>query len=297
MTGPDLPGGTVTVVNPSNSKRVGLINSGSTGGTSLVLLALTGATEEFDLLDGNWYPNGNDTLPKLRAHHLDDYLMLSHATKDGAYVRGISGIGPESPFFGERGYYWTSGDDSETRTPVKAGETFDPLDVTIDISNGQGVWAEWEAGDPTPSTPELLTPSNGAINRSVNGDHFSQFTYDDEEALGYGEYTVHFSINDGASFIPQNDRSRYSILSYTYTLDINLEYGTTYYWFVRKVVDDEDIDSDIWSFTTMDFKPPLPTGITLDSNGNPIGTAMGLNNMVTIRRLVAVADNKVYYET
>jgi hypothetical protein len=151
--------------------------------------------------------------------------------------------------------------------------------------------------EPEPSTPELLTPTDGAINQSINSDHFKQFTYDDEDSLAYSEYTVYFSIDGGSTFIPQNDRSRYSILSYMYTLDITLEYNTTYYWFVRKVVDDEDWDSDTWSFTTMEFSPPLPTGITLDANGNPIGTALGLNNMITIRRLVAVADNKVYYET
>lgn len=43
------------------------------------------------------------------------------------------------------------------------------------------------------------------------------------------------------------------------------------------------------------FDPPLPSGVTL-VDGVPTGTPTGESNMITIRKLVAAADNKIWYE-
>lgn len=74
------------------------------------------------------------------------------------------------------------------------------------------------------------------------------------------------------------------------------EYGTTYSWRVDATNEYGTTEGDVWSFTCLSFKPPLPTGITLDSEGNPTGTASGDNTMITIRRLVAAANNKIWIE-
>ena len=69
-----------------------------------------------------------------------------------------------------------------------------------------------------------------------------------------------------------------------------LEYGTTYYWQVKGANVAADMtDSGIRSFTTVAFKPPA---VSTRANGTPTGE----NNMVTVRRLVAVAQNKFWYE-
>lgn len=56
----------------------------------------------------------------------------------------------------------------------------------------------------------------------------------------------------------------------------------------------------IWEFNAAIFKPPLPTGITLDYSGGtpgvPTGTPTGENNMMAVRRLIAAADNKIWIE-
>ena len=71
-----------------------------------------------------------------------------------------------------------------------------------------------------------------------------------------------------------------------------LEYNSTYYWQVQAAfsVDGELTSSDVYSFTTLVFAPPT---VSVDGGGNPTG----LNNMITLKRLVAASNNKIYYET
>ena len=60
----------------------------------------------------------------------------------------------------------------------------------------------------------------------------------------------------------------------------------------------------IWEFNAAVFDPPLPTGVTLDYSGDsddegwgePTGTPTGENAMLAIRRLVAAANSKIWYE-
>ncbi|GAH16628.1 unnamed protein product, partial [marine sediment metagenome] len=57
-------------------------------------------------------------------------------------------------------------------------------------------------------------------------------------------------------------------------------------------------------FNASIFKPPLPSGITLDYSGDPddedfgepIGIPTGGNNMISVRRLVAAARNRIFIE-
>ena len=70
-----------------------------------------------------------------------------------------------------------------------------------------------------------------------------------------------------------------------------LVYGATYYWQVQAANEAGDLlDSEVWSFTTLVFAPPA---VSVDGNSNPTG----LNNMITLKRLVTAANNKVFYET
>ena len=79
-----------------------------------------------------------------------------------------------------------------------------------------------------------------------------------------------------------------------------LEYNIVYNWRVDSINEAGITTGDTWSFTALLFAPPFPTGVTLDYGEDPpapTGTANGLNSMVTLKRIVVAADNKVFYET
>ena len=104
-------------------------------------------------------------------------------------------------------------------------------------------------------------------------------------------YDVYFGPTGDLSLIPF-DQSGLSIeVPYT------LEYNTEYSWRIDATNENGTTTGDTWSFTALAFSPPLPSGVTLDGNGNPTGTPTGLNNMVTLKRIVVAATNSVFYET
>lgn len=71
-----------------------------------------------------------------------------------------------------------------------------------------------------------------------------------------------------------------------------LEYNSTYYWQVQAAASTggDLVSSTIYSFTTLVFAPPA---VSLDGSGNPTG----VNNMITIKRLVVAANNKIWWES
>ncbi len=150
---------------------------------------------------------------------------------------------------------------------------------------------------PPPSTPTLSSPSDGETGIYLNTDWLLQLEWDDEDAEGISLYTVWF-YDPAVGWMEQTDRSRYSIVGYFMWLGYTLNYNTTYSWFVRKTIDGVDYDSPIWTFTTEDFKPPVysyrwkvPYG-----GGDPVIVPSGENNQITVKRLIAAANNTIYYE-
>ena len=69
-----------------------------------------------------------------------------------------------------------------------------------------------------------------------------------------------------------------------------LLYNTLYYWQVQAANEEADLlDSDVWSFTVTTFRPPA---VSVDGGSIPTG----INNMLTRKRFVAAANNKIWYE-
>ena len=66
--------------------------------------------------------------------------------------------------------------------------------------------------------------------------------------------------------------------------------NTTYYWQVHVANTQGWSESAIWSFATRNFAPPAPS---TDGGGNLTGE----NNMVTMKRLIVAARNRIYYES
>lgn len=70
-----------------------------------------------------------------------------------------------------------------------------------------------------------------------------------------------------------------------------LEYEGTYYWQVQAGNTAADLaDSEVWSFTVQVFSPPA-------YSVHPVsGLPTGESNQITVQRLVAIANNKFWYE-
>lgn len=66
-----------------------------------------------------------------------------------------------------------------------------------------------------------------------------------------------------------------------------LDYNKTYEWRVDATNEYGTTTGDTWNFGTIVLDPP---------SWNNAGAGIGDNNMVTLRRLVAAANSKIWYE-
>ncbi len=145
--------------------------------------------------------------------------------------------------------------------------------------------------DPLPSKPTNPTPSNTASDVTLD-----QATVIWEDGGGATSYDVYYGEDSGSlSLISAGQVG----LSFTITgIDYGspFEYITSRAWRIDAVNDAGTTTGDVWTFTSIAFGPPLPTGVTLDGSGNPTGTPTGESGMTTLRRLIAAANNKIWYE-
>lgn len=112
-------------------------------------------------------------------------------------------------------------------------------------------------------------------------------------------YNVYFGTLSGFLSFVENTVDLNSVLtsSFPHYADLN-------YWRIDAVNENGTTIGDEWSLSTILFGPPLPQGITLDYSGEPgdedygepTGTPTGENAMLTVKRLVAAAYNKIWYE-
>jgi hypothetical protein len=162
---------------------------------------------------------------------------------------------------------------------------------------------------------EVLVPS-APINPTP-ADDATEITLDDtlltwEDGGGGETYDVYFRpygefYEKIASDI--TDLSFDAIVAHTPAFNGHYSYGQKYQWLViakNEYGASKDspgwsepnaFSTGYWQFNAMVFVPPLPTGVTLDSDGVPTGTATGGNNMITTKRLVAAAQNRIFYES
>lgn len=84
-------------------------------------------------------------------------------------------------------------------------------------------------------------------------------------------------------------------------LSLDLQYAQTYEWRVD-IYDTEGRllgTGDTWSFATIFYAPPKPSGATTwdETNEHWEGTLTGENNIMTLKRVVAAANSKIWYES
>lgn len=127
--------------------------------------------------------------------------------------------------------------------------------------------------------------------------------------LGYGPGTAGDVLTNGVAPNINNPQAVRVTLndSLFFTGDVEsafYPFGRTFYWRVDAVNEAGVTEGDEWEFTIFDKKPPIPSYTLIGTKGpNEGGIAGvdfiwdGLNNMYTVRRLIAAADNKIWYES
>lgn len=167
-----------------------------------------------------------------------------------------------------------------------------PLDQIIywrvDAVNDAGTTTgdDWHF-DARPGKVSVLTPADEASGLTLDA------TVASWEASSNAEsYDTYFGLLSGFLSLIENTSDLETVLN----SGNFFTYGDTYYWRVDAVNAFGTTQGDELYFTTIFFDPPLPTGVTLDSEGVPTGTPTGANNIITVKRLVAIAQNKVWYE-
>jgi hypothetical protein len=143
--------------------------------------------------------------------------------------------------------------------------------------------------DPRPAKPTNPTPTDAATKQNLG---FAALLWEDGGAAA--TYDVTFSgspVSVGQAGTSYPTPSLGYSTTYTWRVDAKNAFGTT--------------TGDVWSFTTLDFHPPIPSWENLPEhtlgplNGGTVGTDFrwtGQNATVTVRRMVAAAMNRIYYE-
>lgn len=211
-------------------------------------------------------------------------LVISATNGDSSnYIRWYSNTGDYSD-----GEAFVSADNGDSWAPITGedfgflvfGDSLVPGAPTIVSPTPTGVTnitldetpLEWAAGDPAGDTYEIYFRESG----------------DDWELVGEAQAGVEWTIDFGT-----------------------LNYGTTYEWRIDATNVYGTTTGDTWSFDTLVFSWVLVSYRLLPGGGgagygpydSPPGTQgtdwewTGESNMLTVKRLVAVANSKVWYES
>ena len=228
----------------------------------------------------------NDLIPKTLRRHTSR-IVLADALVDGVPSRNVTWFidDVESGSYDPQDRILLGMSDGEVLVPVLGGYSFEPSSFTYDEAQGLGAHVVFTATLQA-STPTLDAPTDLLTNVYLNSDGLLEMRWSDVDDEDISFYTVYFGFK-GETLVPQNDRTRYSIVTLKMSLGEQLEYDTEYEWGVRKTIGVSNFDSDVFEFKTVGFVPPGP-------KGTPVN---GKNGMFTIKRLVAAAENKIWYET
>ena len=239
--------------------------SGTTTGNDLPELAFpTPAPEEREITFG--------TNPTLTA-----------GTKYAIVVRALDGSSGDK-------LYWAAATSSVYSDGDQCGSNGG---VNWTLYNTRELWFE-EYGNPTlPGKPTTPNPADSASDVTL---HDTTGTW--VSGGNTDSYNIYYGTLSGFLELVEEGVTDLSSVLVEGNFSV---YGKISYWRVNAVNTNGTTVGDEWYFTVMNFDPVLPTGVTLDHSGGeggvPTGTPTGENNMITIRRLVAAARNKIFYET
>lgn len=135
-----------------------------------------------------------------------------------------------------------------------------------------------------PSKPINPTPTNVATDIALSTGQVSW-----EDGGDADTYDVYFGPSGNMTL----RSSAQAGLNWTLPTGILEDYNTVYQWRIDATNASGTTTGDTWSFTTLVFSPPVPSG---DDDGGEFGGEGGKNIMRTVRRLLVAAANKIYYE-
>ena len=176
-------------------------------------------------------------------------------------------------------------------------------DYSVYLRGKETPFGEWQnsnvetftttGGPPT----KAINPSPTNANSSVTLD---QATITWEDGGGATSYDVYYGDTSGSLTSVSSGQAGLSFTITDITLGSPFEYVVTRYWRIDSINSAGTTTGDEWSFTTLSYAPPLPTGVSMVDGtpaGGTTGTPNGLNNMITVKRLIAAARNKIFYES
>ncbi len=108
-----------------------------------------------------------------------------------------------------------------------------------------------------------------------------------EDGGGNDTYDVYFGPTGNMTL----RSSTQADVTWTIPAGLLAGYSAVYQWRIDANVGVDTFTGDTWSFTTLVFAPPVPSG-----DGDEYGGEGGKNLMRTVRRLLVAAANKIYYE-
>jgi len=152
-------------------------------------------------------------------------------------------------------------------------------------SRDEDGYYSFTTGDGTPSKPTNPTPADAASDIVLSTD---EVTWDD--GGGSDDYDVYFGPTGSMTLRESGQVGT--------TWDIPFEvllYETSYSWRIDATNAYGTTTGDTWSFDTIVFYPPVPSGEVSGAGGEHGGEG-GKNNMVTVKRLVAAANNTIFFE-
>lgn len=215
-------------------------------------------------VNGTWYSE-------------DPYAIDTWASPDraGKLLSGLNPGGLRYPVLQDNTEYTWYFEITETG----GGGTFTSPEYTFTI------------GSTAPEKPINPTPANAADDVTLD-----QATITWEDGGRATSYDVYYGENEEGLTLVSEGQSGTSFTISGIDYGSPFEYVISRTWRIDAVNDAGTTTGDVWTFTTIAFDPPLPTGVTLDAEGEPTGTPSGENVMLTKKRLVAAAENAFYYE-
>ena len=141
---------------------------------------------------------------------------------------------------------------------------------------------------PAPTKATNPTPADEATNIPLSTDELSW-----DDGGGSDTYDVYFGP-DGDMTLRSSAQAG---TTWELPVEILADYETVYDWRIDATNAEGTTTGDTWSFTTLVFAPPYPTGGNPDgSGGGEYDGEGGKNLMRTVRRLLVAAANKIFYE-
>lgn len=152
-------------------------------------------------------------------------------------------------------------------------------------------FATTNVGGGAPTKTENPTPADAADNVTLD-----QATVTWEDGGGATSYDVYYGEDAGSLSLVSGGQIGLSFTISGITLGSPFEYLISRTWRIDAINAVGVTVGDVWTFAVIAFDPPLPTGVTLDASGDPTGTPTGESGMLTLKRLVAAAEDKIWYE-